>query len=117
MPHSKGWRGRRDERTASETPLGEVVSGLLREPAFARGVAVGTLASRWADVVGPRLAAATAPSALDAGILTVAATSGPWGTQARFLGAEIRARANATLGVDAVRDVRVVVRPDPRKSL
>ena len=117
MPHSKGWRQRRDERTERETPLGEILSGLLREPAFARGVAVGVLASRWADVVGPRLAEATAPSGLDGGVLVVAASSGPWGAQARFLAAEIRAQANAALGSDAVRDVRVVVRPDLRKEL
>jgi hypothetical protein len=117
MPHSKGWRQRRDERTAQDTPIGDIVAGLLREPLFARGVAVGRLAAEWERVVGPRLAAATAPTSLDAGTLVVAASSGPWGAQARFLADEIRNQANATLGIDAVRKVQIVVRPDPAKSL
>jgi predicted nucleic acid-binding Zn ribbon protein len=117
MPHSKGWERRRDERTRGDTPLGDVVAGLMREPLFARGVAVGRLAAGWDAIVGPRLASQTAPRTLDDGTLTVAASSGPWGAQARFLAAEIRVQANAALGDDVVRDVRVVVHPEPRNSL
>ena len=58
MPHSKGWRQRRDERTSHDTPIGEIVAGLMDEPLFARGVAVGRLAAEWERVVGPRLASA-----------------------------------------------------------
>jgi hypothetical protein len=47
----------------------------------------------------------------------VAASTGPWGAQVRFLGAEIRARANETLGAEHVKRVHVVVRPAPRKGL
>ena len=117
MPHSKGWRQRKDERTSQDTPIGDVVAGLMREPLFARGVAVGRLAAEWERIVGPRLAAATAPMSLDGGTLIVAASSGPWGAQARFLAAEIRVQANAELGDDAVRKVQIVVRPDPAHPL
>jgi hypothetical protein len=111
MPHSTGWRRRKDERTLHATPIGEVVDGLMREGAFARGVPIGQLASDWAAVVGPRLAAESAPVSLDGGVLVVATTGGPWGAQVRFLAAEIRAKANATLGSDEVKRVQVVVRP------
>lgn len=117
MPHSKGWRGRKDERTLRETPLGEVLDGLLRERVFARGRPIGQLASEWPEVVGPRLAAESAPVSLDGGILVVAVTTGPWGAQARFLAEEIRKKANVALGADAVRRVHVVVRPEPREGL
>lgn len=117
MPHSKGWKQRRDERTAQDAPLGEIVEGLLREPLFARGVAVGRLAAGWERVVGARLAAATAPTSLEDGVLVIAASSGPWGAQARFLADEIRNQANAALGIEAVRKVQIVVRSDPAKSL
>ncbi len=117
MPHSKGWRRRRDERTLQETPLGRVLDGLLREQVFARGMPIGRLATDWASVVGPRLAAETAPVTLEQGVLVVAASTGPWGAQARFLAEEIRKRANEALGADEVRRVQVVVRPDPRKPL
>ena len=52
MPHSKGWRRRKDERTMKDTPLGDVVEGLLRERTFARGLAIGRLAVGWEAVVG-----------------------------------------------------------------
>jgi len=117
MPHSKGFRHRKDERTLHETPIGEVVDGLLREKTFARGMPVGQLASGWADVVGPRLAAESAPVSLEGGILVVAATTGPWGAQVRFLADRIRVRAEEALGTGSVAAVRVVVRTEPRKGL
>ena len=117
MPHSKGFRHRKDERTLHETPIGEVVDGLLREKTFARGMPIGQLAAGWGDVVGPRLAAESAPVSLEGGVLVVAATTGPWGAQVRFLADQIRVRAEEALGTGSVATVRVVVRPDPRKSL
>ena len=118
MPHSTGWRRRRDQRTLEETPLGDVLDGLLRERVFARGLPIGRLAAEWETVVGPRLAAETAPVTLEHGVLVVAASTGPWGAQARFLAEEIRDRANAALeGGDTVQRVTVVVRTDPRKAL
>jgi hypothetical protein len=117
MPHSKGFRRRKDERTLHETPIGEVVDGLLREKTFARGMPIGQLASGWADVVGPRLAAESAPVSLEGGILVVAATTGPWGAQVRFLAERIRVRAEEALGAGSVATVRVVVRAEPRKGL
>ena len=117
MPHSTGWRRRKDERSPEATPLGDIVGKLMREPLFARGVAVGRLANEWSEVVGPRLASETTPASLDGGTLVVVASTGAWGTQARFLAEEIRRQANTALGSKAVRTVRVVVRPDPPKTL
>jgi predicted nucleic acid-binding Zn ribbon protein len=89
----------------------------LGERAFARGRAIGILAAGWTQVVGPRLAAASAPVSLDGGILVIAASSGPWGAQVRFLAREILENANAALGAEEVRRVQVVVRPEPQKGL
>lgn len=100
-----------------DTPIGDVVKGLLSEPLFARGVPIGRLATRWSDVVGPRLAKESAPVTLERGVLTVVARSGPWGAQVRFLAEEIRGRTNRALGEDLVGRVHVVVRPDPREPL
>ncbi len=117
MPSSPGWRRRRDERSPRETPLADVLDGLLDERAFARGLPIGRLASSWVRVVGPRLASETAPVSLDGGTLVVAASTGPWGAQARFLAGEIRTQANRALGSDQVKRVQVVVRPEPQKGL
>ena len=118
MPSSKGWRTRADERSMVETPIGSIVDELLvRERAFARGLPIGQLSAEWADVVGPRLAAESAPVSLEGGVLVVAASSGPWGAQVRFMTDEIRRRANRRLGSDLVAGVRVTVRSDPQKPL
>jgi predicted nucleic acid-binding Zn ribbon protein len=118
MPSSRGWKTRADERTMRDTPIGSIVDELLvRERAFARGLPVGRLAAEWTEVVGPRLGSESAPVSLDGGVLMVAASSGPWGAQARFMTDEIKRRANERLGSDAVSKVQIVVRPDPRKPL
>jgi hypothetical protein len=110
MPHAKGWRSRRDERTGDAIQLGEVVDGLMHEELFSRGIPVAELASKWPQIVGERLASETAPTSLEGGLLIVSATNGPWGAQARFLHEQIRLRANEALGADVIGTVRVVVR-------
>jgi predicted nucleic acid-binding Zn ribbon protein len=117
MPSSKGWRYRKADRTLRETGIGEVLDGLLREGAFARGLPIGRLAASWEDVVGPRMAKESAPVSLEGGVLVVATSSGAWGTQVQFLSEEVRKRANRALGSEDVAKVRVVVRPEPRKGL
>jgi predicted nucleic acid-binding Zn ribbon protein len=100
-----------------DAPIGSIVDELLvRERAFARGMPIGRLASAWGEVVGPRLGAESAPVSLDAGVLVVAASSGPWGAQVRFMTDEIRRRVNERLGSQVVAKVQVVVRSDPRKQ-
>jgi predicted nucleic acid-binding Zn ribbon protein len=91
-------------------PIGDVVDGLLREEVFSRGMPIAQLAMAWSRIVGPRLAAETAPATLEGGVLTVSATNGPWGAQARFLHEEIRAKANEALGSDVITSVRIVLR-------
>ncbi|HXF72097.1 MAG TPA: DUF721 domain-containing protein [Actinomycetota bacterium] len=116
MRRGPGGGGRR-ERSDRPRRLAEVLEEVLADAAFARGLPVGRLAAAWAEVVGPRLAAETAPVSLEGGVLAVAATSGAWGAQARFLVEEIRRRANAALGEEAVRAVRIVVRPEGPEAL
>jgi hypothetical protein len=113
VPHSKGFERRRDPRTGDAVPLGDVVDGLLAEEVFSRGMPVAELASAWSRIVGPRLAAETAPMSFEGGELVVGASSGPWGAQARFLHEEIRRRADEALGGGRVDRIKIVVRPSP----
>lgn len=117
MPSSKGWKHRKDERTMRDTAIGDVLDGLMRERAFARGLPIGRLAADWGAVVGARVAAESAPVSLDDGVLVVAASSGAWGAQVRFLAEEIRKKVNRDLGEEHVKRVHVVVRDEPRKGL
>jgi hypothetical protein len=110
VPNAKGFRRRADGPSDEPVAIGEVIDGLLTEQVFARGMPVARLAADWPTIVGERLASETAPATLEARVLTVMATSGPWGAQARFLHEEIRRRADESLGGDQIDSVRVVVR-------
>jgi hypothetical protein len=112
MPHSKGFAQRRDARSSDPVAIGDIVERLLDEDLFRRGVPLADLARRWPELVGERLGEATAPVSLEGGCLVVAATDGPWGSQARYLAEEIRRRADEALGGGAVTTVRVVVRSE-----
>jgi predicted nucleic acid-binding Zn ribbon protein len=102
--------GGREPRAERPVALGEIVDELMRREVFSRGVPVAELASRWPAIVGERLASETAPVALDEGLLTVGASTGPWGAQATFLQEQIRRNADEALGGDAVRAIRIIVR-------
>ncbi|MGH2678932.1 MAG: DUF721 domain-containing protein [Actinomycetota bacterium] len=110
MPRPKGFPKRPEGPSTEPIAIGEVIDTLLSDQVFARGMPVAQLAAAWASVVGERLASETAPAALEAGVLTVTATSGPWGAQARFLHEEIRRRADEALGGNRITSVRIVVR-------
>jgi hypothetical protein len=110
VPRSKGFPRRKDGPSDELVELGDVIDGLLAEQVFARGMPVAQLAAAWAEIVGGRLASETAPAALESGVLTVTATSGPWGAQARFLHEEIRRRADEALGGSRITSIRIVVR-------
>ena len=110
MPSAKGFPRLKDGPSEEVVELGEVIDNLLSEQVFARGLPVAQLAASWSSIVGERLASETAPAALEAGVLTVTATSGPWGAQSRFLHEEIRRRADEALGGDQITGIRIVVR-------
>jgi predicted nucleic acid-binding Zn ribbon protein len=102
--------GRGSARSSDPVPLGDIVDGLMRERVFSRGIPVAELASRWGRIVGERLAAETAPTSLEEGVLTVEVSTGAWGAQARFLHEEIRRKADEALGGGRVQRVRITVR-------
>jgi predicted nucleic acid-binding Zn ribbon protein len=110
MPHSKGFRRRSGDPSSEPIELGAVIDNLMADQLFARGMPVAQLAAAWPSVVGERLASETAPATLEGGVLTVTATSGPWGAQARFLHEEIRRRADEALGGGQITVVRIIVR-------
>lgn len=108
-----------DRHGPSDPPeeIGAVVRSLLGEGRMRRGVALGVLVRSWGAVVGGELAAHTAPRALEAGSLVVAAATPGWAARARFLSHDIRGRANRVLRGERVTSVKVVVSPDARKPL
>jgi predicted nucleic acid-binding Zn ribbon protein len=96
-------RPRRDD----PVPLATALDGLLDAEGWALAVATGSVFGRWAEIVGPDLAAHTTPEGLSDGELTVAADSTAWATQVRLLAAQLVLRLNRELGDGTVLRVRV----------
>ena len=108
----------RGPRPVSES-LDDVVAGLTRPlppaghpPAAHRASAatLGTVFSRWEELVGPAVARHTRPLRLEGGTLVVAVDEPPWATQVRVLAPGILARLVDQTGEPLAR-LDVVVRP------
>jgi hypothetical protein len=69
--------------------------------------AIGSVFGRWAEIVGPDLAAHTKPDSFTDGELAVTADSTAWATQARVLAPQLVRRLAAELGDGTVRRVKV----------
>ena len=83
--------------------LGSAASGYGLDDALS----AGTLWKRWVEVVGPDVAARAEPTSLRDGVLRVRADSPVWAHEIGYLTAEIKRRANDTLGRPAVTEVKV----------
>ena len=69
--------------------------------------AIGSVFGRWAEIVGPDLAAHTRPDSFTDGELAVTADSTAWATQVRLLAPQLVRRMAAELGDGTVRRVKV----------
>jgi predicted nucleic acid-binding Zn ribbon protein len=96
-------RRRRDD----PAPLSTAIDGLVAATGWELAVATGSVFGRWAQIVGPDLAAHTVPDGLADGELTVIADSTAWATQLRLLAAELVRKLNSELGDGSVRRVNV----------
>ena len=106
-PSPRDGRPGRRERLDDPAPLGAAIDGLVAETGWELAVATGSLFGRWAEIVGPDLAAHTAPESLSGGELVVTADSTAWATQLKLLAGDLVRRINAELGDGSVRRVQV----------
>jgi predicted nucleic acid-binding Zn ribbon protein len=98
-----GRRARRDDPDR----LDAAIEGLIDARGWQEAAAAGSVLGRWAQIVGPDLAAHTRPDGLADGELTVTADSTAWATQVRLLAAQLVHRLNTELGDGSVRRVKV----------
>lgn len=94
-------------RREDPAPLGAAIGSLIEESGWDLDVATGSVFGRWAQIVGPDLAAHTAPEGLADGELVVTADSTAWATQLRLLAGQLVRRLNVELGEGTVRRVQV----------
>ena len=101
--------GLQSRRLGRDDPasLSAAIDGLVADTGWELAVATGSVFGRWAQIVGPDLAAHTSPDGLVDGELTVVADSTAWATQLRLLAAELVRKLNAELGDGSVRRVNV----------
>jgi predicted nucleic acid-binding Zn ribbon protein len=90
------------------TPMRRLLAALVAQRRWAPRLEGAAVHGRWEEIAGARLAAHTEPVRLNGGVLVVRADSPAWATQVRYLGTELRDRANDVLGAGQVRDVHVV---------
>lgn len=103
-------RARRDD----PQPLATAIGGLLDAHGWQQRAAIGSVFGRWAEIVGPDLAAHTEPDSFADGELAVTADSTAWATQVRLLAPALVRRLNAELGDGSVRRVKVRGPAPPR---
>jgi predicted nucleic acid-binding Zn ribbon protein len=104
-------RARRDD----PQPLSAAIGGLLDGRGWQQQAAMGSVFGRWAEIVGPDLAAHTQPDTFADGELAVTADSTAWATQVRLLAPELIRRLNAELGDGTVRRVKLRGPAPPRR--
>ena len=107
-----GERGRGEPSTKGvgrdPMTLGDQLDRLLRDRDWRVDVAAGSVMGRWAEIVGPEVAAHAAPVSFEEGVLTVRAESTAWATQLRWLGSTLLERMDRAVGTGVVTDLRVV---------
>ncbi|RVX46033.1 putative nucleic acid-binding Zn ribbon protein [Nonomuraea polychroma] len=87
--------------------FGRAIADLLADRGWERSAAVGGVFGRWADIVGPDLAAHTKPESFEDGEVVIAADSTAWATQVRLLARTLVRRLNEELGDGTVTKVKV----------
>lgn len=94
-----------DER--DPVPLGALVARLVNDRGWDKTLAEAGVFGRWAELVGPDVAAHCRPERLAGAELTVVAESTAWATQLRVLEPTLLARLAQQVGSDVVRRIRV----------
>jgi hypothetical protein len=76
--------------------------------------AAGRLFRSWEEIVGSEVAARSQPLSLRDGVLRIQTDSPAWAAEVRYLAPEVLRRANAALGRELARELKVSLRPSGR---
>ncbi|WP_104181195.1 DUF721 domain-containing protein [Arthrobacter sp. B0490] len=88
--------------------VGNVFSRMLAERGWKSPVAIGSVLSRWAEIVGTDIAAHCVPESFDADTVLVRCDSTAWATQLRLISPDVLRRFEAELGPGVVKRLSVV---------
>ena len=96
-------------RTTGFRPLGSVLSGALTDIGLG-SPAEAALHARWADAVGPEIAAVSRVERLEGGKLTIGVDHPTWNYELMMRAASLRDRINAFLHTTIITEVHVKLR-------
>ena len=105
------WRPLPDEADRDPRPLRDSLDAVARSMGAPPAAALGSLFSRWPELVGATLAAHCRPLSLARGTLVVAVDHSAWAAQLRWLEADVLRRLEERLGAGVVTALEVRVRP------
>ena len=88
-------------------PLGRVARELAKKRGWSAHVAEGTVLGHWPSVAGQDIADHATPTALNDGVLSVAAESTAWATQLRMVQAQLLAKIAAAVGNGVVTSLKI----------
>jgi predicted nucleic acid-binding Zn ribbon protein len=99
-------------------PLGKAARDLAKKRGWSAHVGEGTVLGQWSSVVGQQIADHASPTALNDGVLSVAAESTAWATQLRMIRAQLLAKIAAAVGNGVVTSLKITgpVAPSWRKG-
>ncbi len=114
-PERRRRTGRVEEQRSGARPdardpqrLGAAVHQLLADRGWQVEVSVGGVLGRWAEIMGPDIAAHCTPEGFTDGELSVRADSTAWATALRLMAPQLIDRANEQVGPGTVSRVRVL---------
>jgi len=93
--------------------LGTVFNRLVRDRGWNSPVAVGSVISRWDELVGPDIAAHCRPESFQDTTVQVRCDSTAWATQLRLLSSALLARFDEALGAGVVTKIQVLAPAAP----
>lgn len=88
-------------------PVGLEIDRLVASRGWDADVQVGSVVGRWAEIVGPQVAANVEVVAFEGTVLTVRAVSTAWATQMRLLQSSVLARIDEQVGSGVVTEIVV----------
>jgi predicted nucleic acid-binding Zn ribbon protein len=88
--------------------VGNVFSRMLADRGWKSPVAIGSVLSRWDEIVGADIAAHCVPESFDADTVLVRCDSTAWATQLRLITPQVLQRFEAELGAGVVTRLSVV---------
>lgn len=102
-----GYSGPGPDPARDPQPVGQVLSGYVKERGWDRPLAEGRVFTEWSQLVGRDVAAHCEPQSLLDGELRIAAQSTAWATQLRLLSGTLLARLVAELGPQVVTKLHI----------